>query len=79
MPPGEPGGKLSRLHLDYMQVSEAGLDHLKDLTGLTYLRLTGTLVTDSGLKKIAGLKKLRTPAVAATPAAACPGGKGTGR
>jgi Leucine-rich repeat (LRR) protein len=40
------------------QITDAGLEHLKGLTGLTYLELSGTQVTDAGLQHLSVLTGL---------------------
>jgi len=45
--------------LNYTQVSDAGLVHLKELPVLGYLGLAGTRVTDAGLEHLSGLTGLK--------------------
>src|SRR5262249_28678320 len=40
-------------------ITDRGLRHLKDLTGLQVLRLGGNPITDDGLEHLAGLRDLR--------------------
>jgi hypothetical protein len=47
------------LVLDYAQVSDAGLVHLKGLTQFQWLSLNGTKVSDAGLVHLRGLTKLQ--------------------
>ena len=51
-----PAGRadLRQLDLESTQITDAGLAHLKGLTGLRQLNLEGTKITDAGL---ADLKK----------------------
>jgi Leucine-rich repeat (LRR) protein len=42
-----------------MKVTNAGLEHLKGLTGLQYLDLSFTKVTDAGLVYLKGLTELQ--------------------
>lgn len=49
---------LESLSLNGNQITDTGLEHLKDLTGLINLSLYGTQVTDAGLKHLSGLTNL---------------------
>jgi hypothetical protein len=50
-----------QLVLDETKVTDAGLVHLKGMTGLeNWLGLTDTQVTDDGLKHLEGFTKLRS-------------------
>ena len=42
-----------------MQVTDAGLEHLKGLANLRVLQLLNTKVTDAGLEHLKGLTSLR--------------------
>ena len=44
--------KLGWLYLSNTKVSDAGLEHLKEMKELRYLGLTGTNVTDKGVKEL---------------------------
>lgn len=46
--------------LDDTQVTDAGLEHLKGLTGLVQLSLINTEITDRGLEHLKGLSELQT-------------------
>lgn len=51
-------GGLVELEIDSTQVTDAGLEHLKPMTGLRKLKLNGTAVTDAGLPVVGGLGEL---------------------
>lgn len=53
--------KLTRLSLDYTQITDTGLSQLKSLTNLQFLNLNGNQITAAGiipLKGLAGLKSI---------------------
>lgn len=51
---------LQGLHLSFNQnLTDTGLEHLKDLTNLKYLHLRNTQITDAGLKHLEGLTNLK--------------------
>ena len=53
--------KLELLNLAHTLVTDAGLAHLRGMTALRELDLTGRSgVTDAGLASLAGLRKLQT-------------------
>ena len=49
---------LEHVDFPYTQITDAGLTHLKDLTGLQELGLTGTRITDEGLADLKDLTGL---------------------
>jgi Leucine-rich repeat (LRR) protein len=53
-------GATGRIVLPGMNVTDAGVRHLKELTGLRYLDLSDRKVTDAGLAELKGLTALRT-------------------
>jgi Leucine-rich repeat (LRR) protein len=58
---GVTGVRSQRIvHVDFKQVTDAGLKELKGLNGLTYLNLQNTQVTDAGLKELKELKSLHS-------------------
>jgi len=58
--------RLYVLRLEDTSVTDAGLEHVKGLTGLTRLDLDGTGVTDAGLEHLKGLTSLGQLDLAAT-------------
>jgi len=52
-------GYVAAVSLDATRVSDAGLVHLRGLTQLKWLDLTGTQVTGSGLEHLQGLTQLQ--------------------
>ena len=52
--------RLRELYLGGTKVTDAGLEHLKDLPELQTLDLSGTEVSDVGLEHLKGLRHLRT-------------------
>ena len=50
--------RVTDLHLFNTQVTDAGLEHLKELTNLEWLDLNYTQVTDAGLEQVIGLTNL---------------------
>jgi len=57
---------LTRLSLEYSNITDMGLATLNKLTGLQYLNLVGTPVTFKGVTKLNGLKHLTTIYLAQT-------------
>jgi hypothetical protein len=59
---------LTKLLLDSTLVSDAGLEHVKGLTKLTQLVLSGpwrdSRITDAGLTHLRGLRRLTDPSTA---------------
>lgn len=51
-------GEVIMACLSDMQITDAGLEHLKGLARLKYLNLSGTQVTDAGLARLQGLTSL---------------------
>lgn len=52
--------KITWLHLDGCQITDAGLARLAGVSTIQWLFLPGTQVTDSGIKHLAKLKQLKT-------------------
>ncbi|PHS06121.1 MAG: hypothetical protein COA78_14620 [Blastopirellula sp.] len=51
-------GEVNYVNLHDTQITDAGLEHLKGMTSLTFLMLNNTQVTDSGLEHLKGLTSL---------------------
>ena len=51
--------QLQTLLVDYTQITDATLEHLKGLSQLQELWLDGTKITDTGLQSLKGLKRLK--------------------
>jgi len=51
--------QLQTLDLSGTKITDAGLEHLKDLPQLQTLDLSGTKVTDAGLERLQGLRQLQ--------------------
>jgi len=47
-----PGGRVTQMLLRGLDVTDAGLVHLKELTSLQMLNLSNTKVTDAGVKEL---------------------------
>jgi len=54
------GPRLSYIDLGGTQITDVGLNHLRDLHQLRRLHLEGTAVSDTGLKQLCALKSLRS-------------------
>jgi len=55
--------KVTRVSFAFTDITDAGLEHLKDLPELEGLVLDGTRVTDAGLEHLKGLTKLESLSV----------------
>ena len=53
-------GEVDRVTFNDTQITDAGLEHLKDLTNLNRLNLDYTQVTDAGLEHLKGLSSLNS-------------------
>ena len=49
-----------KLQLDHSNITDNGMDNLKNLPQLQSLNLVGTSITENGLAKLKGLKNLHT-------------------
>ncbi len=54
-----PGKPVIKVLLSDTQITDAGLEHLKGLTGLQSLHLRSTQITDAGLEHLKGLVSLQ--------------------
>jgi len=59
-------GEVIFVNLDNTQITGAGLEHLKGMTGLKVLDLDGTQITDAGLEHLKGMTSLKTLSLGAT-------------
>jgi hypothetical protein len=55
----KPLGSLRQLYLGQTAISDSGLKHVGELTGLTSPGLGGTTIGDAGLKQLGGLQNLQ--------------------